>query len=82
MASAIVFGMEKKTEFFSQAINFLLTGLRIYKGVSIACGPRNAIPSVGHYVGPWALHSPVQIRKPVRKKIIKVVEPHYGCIVA
>ena len=27
-------------------------------------------PSVGHYVGPWALYSPVQIRKPVSKKIV------------
>ena len=48
--------MEKKLK-FSQAINFLLTGLRIYTGESKARGPRNARPSVGHYVGPWALHS-------------------------
>ena len=54
---------------FSQAINFLLTGLRIYTGESKARGPHDALPSVGHYVGPWALYSPVQIRKPVSKKI-------------
>ena len=34
-----------------------------------ARGSHNAIPSVGHYVRPWALDSPVQIRKPVSKKI-------------
>ena len=62
--------MEKKTGNFSQAINFLLTGLRIYTGESKARGPRNALPSVGHNVGPWALYSPVQIRKPVSKKIV------------
>ena len=44
--------MQKKTEIFSQAINFLLTGLRIYTGESKARGPRNALLSVGHNVGP------------------------------
>ena len=46
-------------EYFSQAINFLLTGLRVYTGEYKARGPRNALPSVGHNVGPWALYSPV-----------------------
>ena len=32
---------------FSQAINFLLTGLRIFTGESRARGPRNAVPSEG-----------------------------------
>ena len=50
--------MEKKPEIFSQAINFLLTGLRIYTGEYKARGPRNALPSVGHNVGPWVLYSP------------------------
>ena len=27
-----------------------------------------ALPSVGHYVGPWAFYSPVQTCKPVSKK--------------
>ena len=36
-----------------------LTGLRIYTGEYKARGPRNALPSVGHNVGPWALYSPV-----------------------
>ena len=45
--------MKTKNWNFSQAINFLLTGLRIYTGESKACGPYNALPSVGHYVGPW-----------------------------
>ena len=58
--------MEKK----SQAINFLLTGLHIHTDESKARGPRNALPSVGYNVGPWALYSPVQIRKPVSKKIV------------
>ena len=59
--------MEKKTEILVR-----LTGLRIYTGKSKARGPRNALPSVGHNVGPWALFSPVQIRKPVSKKISTV----------
>ena len=44
---------------FSQAIIFLLTGLRIYTGESKPRGLPNAHPSVGHYVGPWALDSPL-----------------------
>ena len=41
----------------------------MYAGESNACGPHNALLSVGHYVGPWALYSPVQTGKPVSKKI-------------
>ena len=48
--------MEKKKRDFSQAINFLLTGLRIFAGESKAYGPHNVFPSVGHYVGPGALY--------------------------
>ena len=45
--------------------------MRIYTGEYKARGPRNALPSVGHNVGPWALYSPEKIRKPVSKKIIQ-----------
>ena len=41
--------MEKKLK-FSQAINFLLTDLRIYRGEFKAHDPYNTLPSVGHYV--------------------------------
>ena len=41
----------------------------MYTGKSKAFDPHNALPSVGHYIGPWALYSPVYIRKPVSKKI-------------
>ena len=72
MASVTVFKNGEKKLNCSQALNFLLTGLRIYTGKSKARGPHNALPSVRHYVGPWALYSPVQIRKPVSKKIVSM----------
>ena len=59
MASVAVFENGGKKRNFSQAINFLLTGFRIYTGESKARGPHNALPSVGHYVGPWAFYLPV-----------------------
>ena len=59
LASVTAFKNGEKTWNFSQAINFLLTGLRIYAGEYKARGPCNALPSVGHNVGPWALYSPV-----------------------
>ena len=54
MASVTVFKNGEKNEILVRQINFLLTGLRIYTGESKACGPHNALPSVGHYVEPWA----------------------------
>ena len=56
LASVTAFKNGEKTCNFCQAINFLLTGLRIYTGEYKARGPRNALPSVGHNVGPWALY--------------------------
>ena len=55
---------------FSQAINALLTGWCFYTGRHKALGPRNALPSVGHYVGPWALYLPAQKHQPVSKAIL------------
>ena len=56
---SLLLRMEKKPEILVRQINFLLTGLRIYTGEYKARGSRNALPSVGHNVGPWALYSPV-----------------------
>ena len=59
MATVTVFKNGEKKRNFSQAINFLLTGLHIYTARIRSVRARNALPSVGHYVGPWALYSPV-----------------------
>ena len=59
MASVTVLKNGEKKLSFGQAIDFLLTDLRIYTDKSKACGPHNALASVQQYVGPWALHSPV-----------------------
>ena len=56
MAFLTVFKNGEKKRNFSQAINFLLAGLRICTGESKACGHDNALPSVGHYVESWALY--------------------------
>ena len=57
---------------FSQVINALLTDGCFYTGSYKALGPRNALPSVGHYGGPWALYLPAYKHQPVSKAIVLV----------